>query len=143
MVPRPNWPTPEANVRVSTKVPLTSNEYEAMDFGLWKSLGKEFLVKSNINHWIVCRQGTGSLVNFEKGRISCRVVKNVPSKCHGVAPYSIDSDKKGLYLKRTGFYYDFEGTTSKYKTAFDPCGAGTATNYKKGVNNPYGSIFIR
>ena len=79
VVPRPNWPTPEANVRVSTKVPLTSNEYEAMDFGLWKSLGKEFLVKSNINHWIVCRQGTGSLVNFEKGRISCRVVKNVPS----------------------------------------------------------------
>ena len=143
VVPRPNWPTPEANVRVSTKVPLTDTEYEAMDFNLWKTLGKEFLVKSNINHWITCQEGTGSSVAFRAGSINCRAVKNVAAKCHGVAPSKIEKDTEGIYLRASSFYYDFEATTSKYKTVFDPCGKGKGTNYKRGVSKPYGSIYIR
>lgn len=43
---------------VSTTVPLSETHYEAMDFALWRSIGKETLIKSNIINWIACKEGT-------------------------------------------------------------------------------------
>lgn len=57
ITPRPNWPITSkyGNIMTSTKAPESETDYNAMDFNLWKNLGHEFMVKSNINHWIACR----------------------------------------------------------------------------------------
>ena len=33
-----------------------------MNFSLWKQIGRQILIKSNINNWLVCHPGPGSLV---------------------------------------------------------------------------------
>ena len=70
VTPRPSWTTSNANVRVSTTVPLSETQYEAMDFSLWRSIGKEFLIKSNIDNWIACKEGSGSLVQQRDETVS-------------------------------------------------------------------------
>ena len=57
-----------------------------MDFNLWKKIGNEFMIKSNVNNWIACVEGEGSLVNWVNGPIRCRLVKNVTGKCSNVVP---------------------------------------------------------
>ena len=59
---RPSCSASDTNVRVSTKVPLSETHYEAMNFTLWRSIGKEFLIKGYINNWIACKEGSGSIV---------------------------------------------------------------------------------
>ena len=54
VTPRPSWTASWANTRVSKTVPLSETHYEAMDFALWHTIGKEFLIKSNINNWMAC-----------------------------------------------------------------------------------------
>ena len=34
-------------------------------------LGDEFMVKSNVNDWVRCRPGSGSLVTMTDGTIQC------------------------------------------------------------------------
>ena len=62
--PRPNWPSgkPDVNVPISTTTPLNEQDYNASEFSLWKQFGSEMLIKSNINNWLVCSPGSGSLV---------------------------------------------------------------------------------
>ena len=91
VTPRPSWTTSNANVRVSTTVPLSETHYEAMDFSLWRSIGKEFLIKSNINNWIACKEGSGSLVQQRDGTISCKLVKQFSGQCSGVVPNRVKS----------------------------------------------------
>ena len=67
VTPRSSWSASSANVRVSTTVPLSETHYEAMDFAWWRSIGKEILIKSNINNWIACKEGTGSIVGQKGG----------------------------------------------------------------------------
>lgn len=76
VTPRPNWQvTPEVNVPISTTPPLNETNFNAMNFSLWKLLGRQILIKSNINNWLVCHPGTGSLVDWQEGEVSCKVVK--------------------------------------------------------------------
>ena len=75
VTPRPAWTASRANTRVSTTVPLSETHYEAMNFALWRTIGKEFLIKSNINNWIACKEGSGSLVMQKDGSLSCKLVK--------------------------------------------------------------------
>ena len=77
VTPRPTWTASGANTRVSTTVPLSETHYEAMNFSLWRTIGNETLIKSNINNWIVCKEGTGSIVMQKAGSISCKLVKQV------------------------------------------------------------------
>ena len=58
VTPRPTWTASSANTRVSTTVPLSETHYDAMNFALWRTIGKETLIKSNINNWIACKEGT-------------------------------------------------------------------------------------
>ena len=67
VTPRPTWTASNANTRVSTTVPLSETHYEAMNFALWRTTGKEFLIKSNINNWIACKEGSGSFVSQKTG----------------------------------------------------------------------------
>ena len=65
ITPRPNWPViPRVDVSVSTTPPLNETNYNAINFSLWKQLGRQFLIKSNINNWLLCHLGGGSLVDW-------------------------------------------------------------------------------
>ncbi len=89
VTPRPNWPASHANVPISTTPPLSESSRGAVDWNHWKNIGKEFMVKSNINDWIVCQPNGGSLVTKTWGSISCQNIKNVATACSGVAPKRI------------------------------------------------------
>ena len=142
VTPRPTWTARTANTRVSTTVPLSETHYEAMNFALWRTVGKEFLIKSNINNWIACTDGSGSLVMQKSGSLSCKLVKQVSKQCAGVVPKSITMHHRGPYLSISGIYYHFDGSTRGSEPTHDPCGKGQA-NQVKGVVNPHGNIFVR
>ena len=144
VTPRPSWTAKKANTRVSTTVPLTETHYEAMNFTSWRAIGKEFLIKSNINNWIACKEGTGSLVQQTTGSISCKLVKQVSKQCAGVVPefFWSGSDSYGPGLRATGAYYYFDGNKGINSPTHDPCGTNRP-NQLKGVANPHGNIFIR
>ena len=144
VTPRPSWTAKQANTRVSTTVPLTETHYRAMNFTLWRTIGKEFLIKSNINNWIACKEGTGSLVHQKAGSIACKLVKQVSNRCAGVVPKSLwsGSDRYGPALSATGGYYYFDGNKYTHSPTHDPCGTNKP-NQLNGVANPHGNIFIR
>ena len=77
VTPRPTWTASSAHDRVSTTVPLSETHYEAMDFTLWRTIGNQTLIKSNINNWIACKEGSGSIVRQKAGSLSCKLVKQV------------------------------------------------------------------
>ena len=142
VTPRPNWAASGANTRVSTTVPLSETHYEAMNFALWRTIGKEFLIKSNINNWIACKEGTGSLVQQKAGSITCKLVKQVSKQCAGVVPNTFNLYNPGPDLSRSSHYYYFDGDTSSDWPTHDPCG-GNAANQLKDIANPHGNIFVR
>ena len=142
VTPRPSWSASTATVRVSTTVPLGETHYEAMDFALWRSIGMEFLIKSNINNWIACKEGSGSLVQQKAGSITCKLVKLVSDRCSGVVPNSVGSNSIGMYISISSTYYYFDVNTRGSWPSHDPCAKGGGT-YVKGVANPHGNIFIR
>ena len=142
VTPRPSWPASGANTPVSTTVPLNETDYEAMKFSLWRTIGKEFLIKSNINNWIACKEGTGSLVQQKAGSITCKLVKQVSQQCAGVVPNFFLFYFRGPRLQATGLYYYLDGSTTSNWPTHDPCGQGGA-NQLKGVVNPHGNIFVR
>lgn len=82
VTPRPEWPAgSNVNVPISTTPPSHETDYNAVKFSLWKQLGREFLVKSNVNNWVICSPYTGSLVEWQQGNIICKIVKHVTSTC--------------------------------------------------------------
>ena len=65
ITPRPNCSVkPQVDVPISTTPPLNETDYNAMNLSQWKQLGRQVLIKSNINNWLVCHPGTGSLVDW-------------------------------------------------------------------------------
>lgn len=142
VTPRPNWPASSANVPISTSPPLGESLLGAIDFNLWKEIGKEILIKSNINDWIVCQPRIGSLVLQKAGSLNCQNIKNVATRCHGVAPNRISWWNNGPILLASSYFYYFDGQTDQNCPTHDPCGQDRC-NVKRGVPNPGGSIFIR
>ena len=139
VTPRPSWSASEANTPVSTTVPLSETDYEAMNFSLWRTIGNEFLIKSNINNWIACKEGEGSLVQFRVGSVTCKLVKNV-NPCAEVVPQTFRPfGSHGPYLISSNLYYYFDSSTVFSWPAHDPCGEGK-TNQLKGVANPHGKL---
>ena len=143
VTPRPSWTASGANVPVSTTVPLSETDFEAANFSLWSTIGKEFLIKSNINNWIACKEGTGSLVQFKEGSVTCKLVKKV-NPCAEVVPqlFRPFAYSHGPYLSSSDLYYYFDGSTVFSWPTHDPCGKGKQ-NQLKGVANPHGNIFVR
>ena len=143
VTPRPSRAASSANTRVSTTVPLSETHYEAMNFALWRTIGKEFLIKSNINNWIPSKEGTGSLVQQKAGSVTCKLVKQVSKQCAGGVPKSLSlSDSNGPFLFSISSCYYFNGNTNSNWPVHDPCGRSEA-NQLKGVANPHGNIFVR
>ena len=153
VTPRPNWPTNwREDVSISTTPPLSELDYNAMDFSLWKRIGRQVLIKSNINNWLICDPGTGSLVDWQEGSVNCQITKRVTDKClETPAPSSIslsDRFRCGPVLLTSSFwidaYYYFDGCTKKDWPINDPCGVTSGQwVYMKNVENPHGNIFIR
>jgi len=113
-----------------------------MNFSLWRTIGKEFLIKSNINNWIACKEGKGSLVQWKTGPVTCKLVKQVSKQCPDVVPTWFYSFNYGPYFQASSMYYFFDCTTTAYFPVHDPCGKYQA-NQLKGVANPHGNIFVR
>ena len=68
---------------------FSETDYNAMDFQYWANLGSDIMIKSNINNWITCSEGNGSLVNWRSGSLKCKIDKRVTKKCSEVVPSSI------------------------------------------------------
>jgi len=142
---------------VSTTAPVSETDLNAMDFNLWKKLGHEFMIKSNINHWIACKEGTGSLVDFQQGNLQCQVIKNVAYKCLGYVPdqliFNTAGNPGGLSVgpdlirsqstTRLKEYYYFDGNTRTNWPTHDPCGTNALNHLSNNVANPHGNIYIR
>ena len=142
VTPRPNWPASEADVPISTTPPLNESSLGAVDWIVWKNIGQEFMIKSNINDWIVCQPNEGSIVEEKDGSISCQNIKNVATACSGVAPNSVGWWSNGPALYATWDYYYFDGATHNEWPFNDPCGV-RGKNYKNRVDNPGGQIYVR
>ncbi|XP_031562412.1 uncharacterized protein LOC116298173 [Actinia tenebrosa] len=147
VTPIPNWPVYTSSgawVPQSTTTPLNESSYSAMNYVLWKKIGKEFLLKPNITNWVACVEGTGSLVNWVEGRVTCRVVKAITPTCTTVAPnmFKLHSCGPGL-LFNTNFYIFLEGRTNDCWPVHDPCGTASPDNHLTNVTNPGGAIYIR
>ncbi|CAH3189034.1 unnamed protein product, partial [Porites evermanni] len=160
VTPRPNWPINPiyGNVIISTTPPVSETDYNAMNFSYWKNVGREFMIKSNINHWISCKEQGGSLVEFKGGNIQCRNITNVASKCQNYVPDKIQFVTAGnppgsglgpdLYRSQSSTsqkeYYYFEGSTKTVNwPTHDPCGTNSDKNHLTNVANPHGNIYIR
>ena len=150
ITPRPTWPVlPETDVPISTTPPLEETDYNAINFSQWKQLGRQVLIKSNINNWLVCHPGTGSLIDWQEGSVSCRIVKYMTDTCKSTSPPSIFNTRQtgtGPMFK-TGslsgdIYYFFDGYTGLNWPVHDPCGTNNDNNLKN-VLNPHGNIFVR
>lgn len=75
VTPRPNWLVEQdADVGNSTTPPLHETDHNAINFSLWKQLGSQVLVKSNINNWLVCHPKSGSLVLWQDGSVTVRSI---------------------------------------------------------------------
>ena len=145
VTPRPNWPACKANVPISTTPPLNESSLGAVEWNVWKDIGKEFMVKSNINDWVVCQPSNGSIVTKKSGSLNCQSTKNVATDCNGVAPKRIFWWPRGpaLSLSNTYSHYYFFNVGTDYSwPRHDPCGTG-GKNHKKGVSNPGGQIYLR
>ena len=142
VTPRPNWPASSANVPISTTPPLNESSLGAVDWNIWKDIGRDFMVKSNINDWIVCQPNGGSIVTKKGGSLSCQNIKNVATACSGVAPIKMYWLSRGLSLYASSCHYYFDGDTRASWPIHDPCGK-LEKNHKKGVSNPGGQIYLR
>ena len=152
VTPRPNWPVNAAvDVSISTTPSLHETDYNAINFSDWRQLGRQVLIKSNINNWLICDPGTGSLVDWKGGSVNCQLVKHVTSTCKNTsAPTDfIASNSNHLYgpmyhtsAIKTGVYCYFDGSTRNNWPTHDPCGLNKENNLQN-VVNPHGNIFIR
>ena len=144
VTPRPNWPASDANVPISTTPPLNAElSLGALDWNFWKNIGEEFMIKSNINDWLVCQANIGSIVTQNGGSISCHNIKNVNTACSDVSPTRISWGNVGPTLDFSGRFYHFDGNTKSDSPTHDACGTGKWKNYKKGVENPGGKVYLR
>ena len=147
VTPIPNWPVDPSvvGVPISTTPPLSETDYNAVDFSHWKQLGGQVLIKSNINNWLTCHPGTGSLVDWQDGSITCHIAKYVTDTCNGTVPPArlfLSLPYGPRFMSSTQNYYYFDGSTGNHWPTHDPCGANNANHVKK-VANPHGNIFIR
>ena len=149
IIPRPNWAVKKVvDVPVSTTPPLNETDYNAINFSLWKQLGRQFLIKSNINNWLICDPVIGSLVDWQYGKLNCQVVKRVTDTCKenpGPTKFARGQGYGPRLFSGDGYnttYYYFDVFTGNDWPINDPCGMGQP-NHLKHVADPRGNIYIR
>ena len=152
ITPRPNWPVrSQADVPISTTPPLNETDYNAMNFSLWRQLGRQVLIKSNINNWLVCDPGSGSLVDWQEGDVNCTIIKQVPDDPSNTLVPSLFFPNKSPQSYGPLFsmskpwntvYYYFDGSTMNHFPTHDRSGTNSP-NQMRNVVTPQGNILIR
>ena len=150
VTPRPSWPVkPQTDVPISTKPPLNETDYNAINFSQWKHIGRQVLLKGNINNWLICDPGNGSLVDWQEGDVHCRIVRHVTNTCKETPAPSLliiyQTDTGPMFkmsASQYDIYYFFDGYTVKHWPVHDPCGRNNDDNLEI-VLNPFGNIFVR
>ena len=123
------------HVPVSTTPSLNETDYNAVNFSLWKKLGRQILIKSNINNWLVCDPGNGSLVDWQDGDIICMIMKYVTNTCKETPAPSFFGPTFFIHSR----YYHFDTLTENDWPVHDPCGKGEF-NQLNGVAEPHGTF---
>ena len=145
VTPTPNWPS-VGNVPLLTTAPINESHFAAMSFHLWRLVGSEILVKSNINNWIACLPYKGSLVEWLSGAVTCRMIKVLTNLCGNVVPTKLHVKKCGVKFRAGAYsaknYYFFDTCTDSKTPYHDPCGSASDSHLKN-VQNPHENIFIR
>ena len=150
ITPRPNWPVKnEVNAPIFIIPPLNETDHDTMNFSHWKQLGRQVLIKSNMNNWLVSHPGPGSLVFGGKVTSTVRSsntwLAQVTSWSHQ-GFHRNQNNSYGPLLCMTKRYnstnYYFDGRSENHRPTHDPLG-GNSPNQKKNVANPHGNIFIR
>ena len=142
VTPIPDWDLSLCDVPISEKPPLTEYGKGAVEFRAWAQFGTEFLIKSNVNHWIACKPGNGSLVFGIDGTLDCRNIKDVGTKCLGNAPKRMKKIGSGIEIFGDKLFYFLDCSTTVRQCVHDPCGSGRH-NHVRGVTDPGGDLFIR
>ena len=146
MTPSPNWSYEPSNQErpISTRSPSSESEKGSVDFGLWKELGSDILLKNNVNNWITCSENGGSLVDMRSGPISCNVTKVVvEGQCEGVVPFVVEKHGASVSLSaQGGMYYNFYTGDSSSWPVSDPCGDGGQRQLTN-VEEPGGWLYVR
>ena len=137
VTPRPNWYAPTANVPVSATPPLSETTRGAVNYSLWKYIGSEIMIKSNINDWIVCEPNGGSLVTKQDGPMRCQNIRHVAPNCHN-PPSKIYWINPGPTFDK--YLYFFDGETTGWCPTHNFC--DSCLGHKKGVSNPGGAIYV-
>ena len=129
VTPRPDWEAEsDLNAVVSTTTPPSETDCSAMKFSLWKNAGKEILINSNIDNWLVSSPSAGSLVEWQHGSDTCNIVKRMTSTCSDQPPPAAFKGARVLSLIKTYLLLtEFEGRTVNYGPCFSPLIYGTST----------------
>jgi len=122
VTPIPSWPASAISVPISTTPPTSPTTPGAIDYGLWKDLGRAFAVVSDANDGIACEPNVGSLSDALNGPVTCRTVVDMTQTCQGVVPSNLFFGIHGPSLNATSLYYYFDGDQSIDWPTHDPCG---------------------
>ncbi len=142
-IPSVGWTTGNTNVQISTAIPINPGAHGAMEFALWTKIGKNFLIRSNINNAYLCTPGTGSIINARSGNIACSLLNDtVQSGCTDTPDLYINAPgTTGPYLNIGSHAIYWDGSTDYSYPTHDPCGTNTASHIT-GVNNPGGQLYL-
>ncbi len=142
---------------LSTKLPSDPSSLGAMRFTLWKTFGTEVLLQSDLINWYACKNGSGSILNWKEGSISCHVAKTLVPKCNNKAPsyfkghgnYGMDLTD-GITFSRYHFYkvmvmlFAYDGRIYPWtRPLMDACAVKGGENFVKGLKDPRGAWFVR
>ncbi len=130
-------------------------DFGAVDYSLWQYLGREILIKSSINDWLVCKAKPNVTIfepvskrqNYVYYPMSCRNIKDVTPKCDRNTPDTLVWTEYGLSLIvlerrfERGTFYSWDTERTGWPI-HDPC-ASSRQKHNKVVSEPYGAIFIR
>ena len=146
----PSWPVDDSIDEmslVSFDPPNDLVRYGASNFSVWQSTGEEFMIKSSVNNWLACVSNTGSLVRYEEGSVTCRLIRSITSICPDLPTtefwfyrYVCGAELNIKDEWRTKFYY-LDGCLNKRWPAHDPCGQ-RQRNHLKDLW-PQGQIWVR
>ena len=106
------------------------------------------LLQSDLINWYICQDGSGSILNWKDGSISCRVAKTLVASCNNTAPshfhQSLDYGMRIDGNRNYNFFYKVAvmSWSSGGGRILDACGNHKRV-IKKGVNDPRGAWFVR
>ncbi len=128
----------------SSVIPTDPKEHGAMEFALWARIGRQFLVRSNINNDIKCIPGTGSVVESTSGTVSCQLVTDVVQNGCTDVPiwYDVTPSVAFLATNTSLPMYLWEGNKYNNWPTHDPCGENEP-NHKTGESDPGGQLYLR